>query len=165
MNWTFLLPKMKLKVKNFHTEYTIFPEKVGTLKDIPEEIIEKYLADGTKFDINHPLILEGVEEAIGNEKNPYWMMKKIFDYICEKINYKLKPLGGWIPVDVSAGDSPIPAKRARRIGVLQNKYLITTIGGGDSEYLEFYYNFNAKWKTRGKCKIYTQQFGEFLPDQ
>ena len=73
------------------------------------------------------------------------------------------PNYGWIPVDVSAGDSPVPAKRARRIGVLQNKFLITTKGGGDSEYLEFYYNFNANWKTRGKCKIHTQQFAEFVP--
>ncbi len=55
------------------------------------------------------------------------------------------------------------ANRARKIGVLRNVYLITTKGGGDSEYLEFYYNFNAKWKTRGKCKIYSKQFGEFVP--
>lgn len=224
---TFLIPTMKLKVKNYHTEYLIFPEKVGSLEEIPEEIMKKYLIDGTKLDIHHPLIQEGVKKAIGNEKHPYWMMRKIFDYICEKIDYKLKPLGGWnpaptvlkrgtgscseytfifiamcrasglparyagsivvrnkdkgiddvyhrwaevylpnygwIPVDVSAGDSPIPANRARKIGVLRNVYLITTKGGGDSGYLEFYYNFNAKWKTSGKCKIYSKQFGEFTP--
>lgn len=224
---TFLLPKMKLLAKNFHTEYIIFPERVGNLEDIPEEITKKYLADGMKYDIKHPMIQEAAKKAVGDDKRPYWMMRRIFDYICDKIDYKLKPLGGWnpaptvlkrgtgscseysfvfiamcracglparyagsivvrsedkgtddvwhrwaevylpnygwIPVDVSAGDTPIPAKRAQKIGVLRNKYLITTKGGGDSEYLEFYYNFNSKWRTKGKCKIYSKQFGEFIP--
>jgi hypothetical protein len=224
---TLLKPKMRLKAKLYHTEYIIFPERVGKLEEIPKEMKEKYLADGLKYDMNNPIIQQAVKQAIGNEKHPYWMVRKIFDYICEKIDYNLKPLGGWnpaptvlkrgtgscseytfifiamcrasglparyagsivvrsedkgiddvwhrwaevylpnygwIPVDVSAGDSPIPAQRARKIGVLRNRYLITTKGGGDSEYLEFYYNFNAKWKTNGKCKIYSKQFGEFTP--
>ncbi len=224
---TFLKPKMKVKARLYHTEYIIFPERVGKLDEIPEEIVAKYVADGSKYDLNHPSIQQAVKQAVGNERHPYWMVRKIFDSICEKIDYNLKPLGGWnpaptvlkrgtgscseytfifiamcrasglpvryagsivvrsqdkgsddvfhrwaevylpnygwIPVDVSAGDSPVPAHRARMIGVLRNKYLITTKGGGDSEYLEFYYNFNARWKTEGKCKIYSKQFGEFVP--
>jgi len=224
---TFLKPTMKLKAKLYNTEYYIFPEKVGTMEDVPYDIKEKYLADGLKYDINNSLIQKGVKKAVGDEKNPYWIMRNIFDYICEKIEYNLKPLGGWnpaptvlkrgtgscseytfifismcravglparyagsvvvrsadkgiddvwhrwaevylpnygwIPVDVSAGDSPLPARRARYIGVLRNRYLITTKGGGGSEYLEFYYNFNADWKTKGKCKIYSSQYGEFVP--
>ncbi len=223
----FLKPKMKIKARLHHTEYIIFPERVGKLEEIPKEIMDTYLADGSKYDMNHPSIQVAVRQAVGNERHPYWMVRKIFDYICEKIEYNLKPLGGWnpaptvlkrgtgscseytfifiamcrasglparyagsivvrsqdkgsddvfhrwaevympnygwIPVDVSAGDSPVPAQRARMIGVLRNKYLITTKGGGDSEYLEFYYNFNARWKTEGKCKIYSKQFGEFTP--
>jgi len=226
---TFLKPKMKLRAKLYNTEYIIFPEKVGKLEQIPAEIKQKFLADGLKYDINNPIIQQAVKQAVGNEQHPYWMVRKIFDYICEKIDYNLKPLGGWnpaptvlkrgtgscseytfifiamcrvsglparyagsivvrsedkgiddvwhrwaevylpnygwIPVDVSAGDSPIPAQRARRIGVLRNRYLITTKGGGDSEYLEFYYNFNARWKTAGKCKVYSRQYGEFIPVQ
>jgi len=224
---TFLKPTMKLGAKLYHTEYIIFPEKVGTLEEIPKEIKEKYLADGLKYDMNNPIIQQAVKQAVRNESHPYWMVRKIFDYICEKIDYNLKPLGGWnpaptvlrrgtgscseytfifiamcrasglparyagsivvrskdkgiddvwhrwaevylpnygwIPVDVSAGDSPVPSQRARKIGVLSNRYLITTKGGGDSEYLEFYYNFNAKWKTNGKCKIHSKQYGEFIP--
>lgn len=224
---TFLRPTMKVKSTLYNTEYYIFPERVGSMEEIPAEIKSKYLVDGVKLDINHPLIKEGAKKAVGDEKNPYWIMRKIFDYICAKIEYNLKPLGGWnpaptvlkrgtgscseytfifismcravglparyagsvvvrsadkgiddvwhrwaevylpnygwIPVDVSAGDSPVPARRARYIGVLRNRYLITTKGGGDSEYLDFYYNFNAKWKTKGKCRIYTLQFAEFVP--
>lgn len=224
---TFLKPKMKIKAEQCQVEYAIFPERVGKLSDIPEDIRKRYLDDAMKFDMSHPLIEDGAKAAVGAETHPYWMMRKIFDYICDKINYKLKPLGGWnpaptvlkrgtgscseytfifialcrasglparyagsivvrsedkgvddvfhrwaevylpnygwIPVDVSAGDSPIPANRAKRIGVLYNKYLITTKGGGDSEYLEFYYNFNARWKTKGRCRIYSTQFGEYVP--
>jgi len=224
---TFLKPNMKVKARLHHTEYIIFPERVGELEEIPQEIMDKYFADGSKYDMNHPSIHQAVTQAVGNERQPYWMVRKIFDYICDKIEYNLKPLGGWnpaptvlkrgtgscseytfifiamcrasglparyagsivvrsqdkgsddvfhrwaevylpnygwIPVDVSAGDSPVPAQRARMIGVLRNKYLITTKGGGDSEYLEFYYNFNARWKTEGKCKIYSKQYGEFVP--
>lgn len=224
---SFLNPKMKVDATLYHTEYIIFPERVGELEKIPKEIKDKYLADGLKYDLNNPIIQDAVKQAVGNERHPFWMVRKIFDSICDKIDYNLKPLGGWnpaptvlkrgtgscseytfifiamcrasglparyagsivvrsqdkgiddvwhrwaevylpnygwIPVDVSAGDSPVPAQRARMIGVLRNKYLITTKGGGDSEYLEFYYNFNAKWKTNGKCKIYSKQFGEFTP--
>lgn len=224
---TIIKPKMTVNARLYHTEYIIFPERVGKLEDIPKEIAVKYLSDGMKYDINHPVIQEAVKQAVGKERHPYWMVRKIFDYICDKIEYNLKPLGGWnpaptvlkrgtgscseytfifiamcraaglparyagsivvrgqdkgiddvwhrwaevylpnygwIPVDVSAGDSPIPANRARTIGVLRNRYLITTIGGGDSEFLEFYYNFNARWQTAGQCKIYSKQFGEFTP--
>ncbi len=226
---TILQPRMKVTARLFHTEYIIFPERVGKLEDIPREITAKYLSDGLKYDLNHPFIQEAVKQAVGQERHPYWMVRKIFDYICDKIEYNLKPLGGWnpaptvlkrgtgscseytfifiamcraaglparyagsivvrsqdkgiddvwhrwaevylpnygwIPVDVSAGDSPIPANRARTIGVLRNRYLITTISGGDSEYLEFYYNFNARWKTTGQCRIFSKQFGEFTPVQ
>jgi sugar lactone lactonase YvrE len=224
---TRLLPKMKVKVKKYHTTYSIFPERVGALSEIPAEIREKYLVDGIKFDIQHPQIQQAVAAALGQEQRPFWMMRKIFDYICEKIEYNLKPMGGWnpaptvlergtgscseytfifismcrasglparyagslvirdedrgiddvwhrwaevylpnygwIPVDVSAGDQPSPGSRAQTIGVLRNRYLITTKGGGDSEYLDFYYNFNEKWQTKGKCKVFSKQYGEFIP--
>jgi transglutaminase-like putative cysteine protease len=46
------------------------------------------------------------------------------------------PNYGWIPVDPSGGDSPIPAGQANAFGNLNNRYLITTISGGGSEYME-----------------------------
>jgi len=45
---TLLKPKMRLKAKLYHTEYIIFPERVGKLEEIPKEVKEKYLADGLK---------------------------------------------------------------------------------------------------------------------
>lgn len=224
---TILKAKIRLKAKLFNTEYYIFPEKVGNLKDIPKNL-SKYLVNGFKYDIKNPIIRNAVKKAVGNEKRPFFMVKKIFNYIISNVSYKLKPLGGWnpaptvlkrgtgscseysfvfiamcraaglparyagsivvrskdkgiddvwhrwgevylpnygwIPVDASAaGRKTFPGDKARLIGTVGNRYLITTKGGGDSEYLDSYYNFKTEWKTKGKCKIYTKQYGEFIP--
>lgn len=224
---SFLKPSLKLKARLFVTEYYIFPERVGSLNDIPKSL-GIYLADGFKYDLKNPVIQAAVKAALGDEKRPYWMMRKIFNYITDKIDYNLKPLGGWnpaptvlkrgtgscseysfvfiamcraaglparyvgsvvvrskdkgidnvwhrwpevylpnygwIPADPSAeAGRPYPGGKARLIGVVGNRYLITTQSGGDSEYLDFYYNFNVRWKTKGKCKIFSSQYGEFKP--
>ena len=84
---------MRVKVKSYEVMYYIFPEKVGTLEEIPKTIKEKYLADGSKYWINDPFIQNSVREAIGNEKNPYWIARDIFDYVRERMHYELA--GGW----------------------------------------------------------------------
>lgn len=223
----FLKSSIKLKSRLFAIEYYIFPERVGTLNDIPKSL-GIYLADGFKYDIKNPVIQAAVKTAVGDEKRPYWIMRKIFNYIIDKIDYNLKPLGGWnpsptvlkrgtgscseysfvfiamcraaglparyvgsvvvrnkdkgiddvyhrwpevylpnygwIPADPSAeGKRPYPGGKARLIGTVGNRYLITTQNGGDSEYLDFYYNFNINWKTKGKCRVSSTQYGEFKP--
>jgi sugar lactone lactonase YvrE len=224
---TFLKCTLKLKARMYRTEYYIFPERVGSLNDIPKSL-GKYLDDGFKYDLKNPVIQKAVKEAVGDEKNPYWIMRKIFNYIIKKIDYNLKPLGGWnpaptvlkrgtgscseysfvfialcraaglparyvgsvvirskdkgidnvwhrwpevylpnygwIPVDPSAeGQRQYPGGIARLIGVVINRLFITTQNGGGSEYLDFYYNFNSRVKTRGKCSITFKQYGEFVP--
>lgn len=224
---TIIKSRLKLKAKLYNTEYYIFPEKTGEFKDMPKNM-GKYLVDGFKYDIKNPAIKNAVKKAVGDEDHPFWMAKKIFNYIISNISYKLKPLGGWnpaptvlkrgtgscseysfvfiamcraaglparyagsivvrskdkgiddvwhrwgevylpgygwIPVDTSAaGHRPFPGDKARLIGTVSNRYLITTKGGGDSRYLDSYYNFKTEWKTKGKCKIYSKQYGEFIP--
>lgn len=217
---------LKLEARQYRTDYFIFPERVGSLKDIPGSL-GKYLEDGEKFDIKNPLIVEAVKRVVGPEKHPYRIMRRIFDFIRGKLEYNLKPVGGWnpaptvlergtgscseytflliamcrasglparyagslvvrsqdkgfdrvwhrwaevylprygwVPVDVQAGDKVLPADQTKYIGNLSNRFLITTNGGGDSEYLDFYYNFNSRWKTAGKCRIDVEQYGEFIP--
>ncbi len=217
---------LKLDARLYTVGRIIFPERVGSLKDIPASE-KKFLADGMKYDIHHPVIQKAVKEAVGDETNPYRMVRKIIDYIDDRLEYNLKPMGGWNPaptvltrgtgscseytfifiamcrakglparytgslvvrsrdkgldevwhrwaqvylpgygwveVDAQAADNKAPGKRARYIGELSNRFLITTRGGGDSKYLDFYYNFSHKWKTTGKCKVFTRQYGEFIP--
>jgi len=221
------LALMRVRSRLYHTEYVVFPEKVGPLAEIPLDL-KPYLADGFKYDITNPVIREAVGTAVGTENRPYWMMRRIFNYILAKIDYKLKPLGGWnpaptvlergtgscseysfvfiamcraaglparyvgsvvvrdgdrgrdevwhrwpevylprygwIPVDPSAeGKRDTTGGIARLIGTVGNRYLITTEGGGDSEYLDTYYNFKVSWQTRGKCRVENRTWGEYTP--
>ncbi len=191
--------------------YFIMPERVKSSKEIPKEIKKTYLRDSERFRIKDPFIQKAVKEAIGDERNPYWIARKVLNYVADKIDYErirgwdvapevLKrgkgscseyayvyismmraagvparyvgsvvergdrasidgvfhrwieiylPGYGWVAVDPGVADSPYPRRKALAIGHRSNRYLITTIGGGDSEYLEWSYNFNEKIKDYG----------------
>ena len=209
----------------YQTRYYVYPDKVGTLNDIPADIKKIYLADDTKFSMTDPVIQKALKDAVGDETNPYWIARKIFRYVIDHMEYELAggwniapavlergngscseysfvyiamcraaglparyagsivvrgddasyddvfhrwvevylPNYGWIPVDPSGGDNPRPADRARYFGFLDNRYLITTHGGGGSEYLEWGYNTNARWTGEGRCKVVVEYFGEWTP--
>ena len=61
--------------------YLIIPEDVGTLADIPADIREKYTVDGSRYRIDSPYIRETVKKAVGDEQNPYWIARKIYDLL------------------------------------------------------------------------------------
>ncbi|MEJ2720087.1 MAG: transglutaminase domain-containing protein, partial [bacterium] len=73
--------------------YLIIPEKTGTLKDIPREIRQTYLSDASRYRISTPYIQETVKKVVGDEKNPYWIARKIFDFIIDELHYEM--IGGW----------------------------------------------------------------------
>jgi hypothetical protein len=216
---------MLASAKIYKNRYFVFPNKVGALSDIPAEIIDKYLADDTKFSMDDPIIKKAVEAAVGDETNLYWMARKIFSYIIDRMEYELAggwniapavldrgngscseysfvyismcrsagiparyagsvvirgddasydnvfhrwvevylPNFGWLPVDPSRGDKKWPADQMDSFGVLGNSFLITTLGGGGSEYMEWGYNANALWTSKGKCKVSVEYFGEWTP--
>jgi len=70
---------------------------------------------------------------------------------------------GWVPVDANRGDQKVPAEQARGIGELANRFLITTQGGGDSEYLSWGYNSFSRYTTIGYCNVTEDQFGLWEP--
>ncbi len=90
-------PGWRAKAKVCSIEYFIYPDKIGSLADIPPEIKEKYLQDGDKYRLNDPFIQELARKIVGNEKNPYWIARKIYDFLGSHLTYNLKPLGGWNP--------------------------------------------------------------------
>lgn len=71
----------------------VFPDKVGSLNDIPKEIKKTYLVDEDKYRIHDKRIQKAVKEAVGSETNPYWMMRAIHKYIRDRLHYELS--GGW----------------------------------------------------------------------
>jgi transglutaminase-like putative cysteine protease len=216
---------MTATARLYKNRYFVFPHKVGTLEEIPDEITDLYLVDDTKFGMQDPVIQKAVKAAVGDESNPYWIARKIYNYIIEHMEYELAggwniapavldrgngscseysfvyiamcraaglparyagsivirgddasyddvfhrwcevyiPNFGWLPVDPSGGDQKWPADRANYFGYLNNRFLITTMGGGGSEYLEWGYNTNVLYKSKGKCKIEVEYFGEWTP--
>lgn len=221
----FATVRMLASAKLYQTRYFVFPDKVGTLDDIPKEIRKRYLVDDAKFALDNEIIRNAVEVAVGDETNPYWIGRKIFNYLIEHLEYELAggwniapailergngscseysfvyiamcrasglparyagsivvrgddasydnvfhrwveiylPGYGWLPVDPSRGDKKLPADQADSFGYLGNRVLITTVGGGGSEYLEWGYNANERWTSRGKCKVVVENFGEWTP--
>ncbi len=85
--------EMKVKVKTYDVNYFIYPENVGTLEDIPGEITSKFLENHQKYQYDHPVIKNAVKEALNGEKNPYWIARKIYDYLMDKMYYEMA--GGW----------------------------------------------------------------------
>lgn len=81
------------KVKTSDVRYFIYPEKVGSMDDIPGDIKKTYLVDNAKYQINHKVIQNAVKKALGNEDNPYWMARKLYQYLFDKMYYEM--VGGW----------------------------------------------------------------------
>jgi len=206
---------MKVKAKIFDIRYYIFPEKVGSLQDIPENIRKTYLADGEKYQIHNPYFQKIVKKVVGNETNAYWVARNLFRYVIDHMHYELSggwnvaptvlargsgscseytfvyvalcraaglparyqgsvvvrgdntsfddvfhrwaevylPNYGWIPVDPSGGDQQWGRDQANFFGHLSNRFLITTINGGGSNYMGWTYNANERWTADPKTEV------------
>ncbi len=90
-------PEWNVKARIYSIEYFIYPDRVGALSDIPNDIKSKYLQDGDKYQIKDPYIKELAKKIAGDEKNPYWIARKVFEYLTNNLSYNLKPVGGWNP--------------------------------------------------------------------
>lgn len=221
----FLTSAMEVHARVQEIRYTLYPERVGKLEEIPAEIKGRYLEDAGKFRLQDPFIKKTVEEVVGAEKNPYWIARKLYNHVIEKVEYEMVggwntapavlkrgtgscseysfvyialcraaglparyagsvvvrgddaslddvfhrwvevylPNYGWIPVDPSRGDKPTPRDRADSFGHLTNSFLITTRGGGDSEYLKWDYNFHEEWVSQVHAKVDVEGLAEWEP--
>lgn len=79
--------------ETYEVRYFIFPDKVGNFAEIPQDIKDKYLANDSKYEFDHPVIQNAIKDAVGDEKNPYWIARKIYDYLILKMYYEMT--GGW----------------------------------------------------------------------
>ena len=71
------------------------------------------------------------------------------------------PNVGWIPVDVNAGDQEWQGQRSFSFGGISNRFLITTRGGGDSEWMKWNYNAVVDYRTLGKANVRMEGFAEW----
>lgn len=73
--------------------YLIDPAKTGTLDDIPADIRKAYTVDGSRYRIDTPYIRDTAKKIVGDEQNPYWIARKIFNFLIEHVDYEM--IGGW----------------------------------------------------------------------
>ncbi len=216
---------MEIEAELSAIQYFIFPDRCGTLKDIPEDIRATYTADGSKYQINDPYIAKLAKKLAGDETNPYKIARKMFDHVGQTLTYKLEggwntapvvlqrgtgscseysfcfialcraagvparyvgafvvreddaslddvfhrwpqvylPNYGWVRMDAQAGDKPSPRDKAGAVGNLGNRYLITTLGAGDSEYLCWDYNYYQRYTSDPQVQVHFEVFGEWEP--
>ncbi len=205
--------------------WLIYPDRAGTLDDIPADIRERYTVDGARYRLNSPFIQKTVKKIIGDEQNPYWIARKVFNHLIAELKYEMVggwdvpevvlergsgscseytfafialcraaglparyqgsivvrgddasideafhrwaeiylPNYGWVPVDANKGDAKSPADQCRGFGELANRFLITTINGGNSDHLAWGYNTHSTYKTTGYCKIEQESYGFWEP--
>jgi transglutaminase-like putative cysteine protease/sugar lactone lactonase YvrE len=82
-----------IEAETYNVRYFIFPDKVGSLSEIPQDIKTKYLVNDAKYQYDNPVIASAVKEAVGNETNPYRIARKIYDYLMPRMYYEMT--GGW----------------------------------------------------------------------
>jgi transglutaminase-like putative cysteine protease/sugar lactone lactonase YvrE len=85
--------EMTTEAEIFALRYFIFPDEAGQLAKIPDRITDTYLENNEKYQIEHNFIKQKVEEVVGEEKNTYWIARKIFNYLIENLYYER--VGGW----------------------------------------------------------------------
>lgn len=90
-------PGWKVDAKISAVEYFIYPDKVGSLGDIPADIRKKFTQDGDKYRLGDPYVQELARKIAGQEKNPYWIVRRVYEYLADHLSYNLKPVGGWNP--------------------------------------------------------------------
>jgi hypothetical protein len=85
--------QMTVQAELFAARTFVYPHRVGKLEDIPKDVRKRYLVDEDKYRIDDPRIQKAVKEAVGEETNPYWIMRNIHRHIRERMHYELA--GGW----------------------------------------------------------------------
>ena len=86
-------PKIFFIVANVSSNFSILNQRAKSpihaepvqMKEIPKDIKDRYLVDEDKYRINDPVIQKAVEEAVGDEENPCWIMRKIYKYVRDNL--------------------------------------------------------------------------------
>jgi transglutaminase-like putative cysteine protease/DNA-binding beta-propeller fold protein YncE len=90
--------RMHLDVEMCDLRRAIYPEQVQGLDAIPPEIKARYLNDANKYQLQDPYLRKLVKETVGDEKNPWWIARKLAHAVGERMTFEMT--GGWEPAPV-----------------------------------------------------------------
>ncbi len=81
---------MRARAELFDVLHPVLPHQVKGA--VPADA-RRYLADDSKYLLRDPIIQRAAKEAVGGERNPYWIARRIYRYVHQRMFYKLE--GGW----------------------------------------------------------------------
>lgn len=85
--------EFEVRGRFWQINYHVAPDDVGSLGQIPEEMVGLYTADGPWYRIADPLIAKTAHQVVEEERNPYLMALHIHDFVARTLSYHLD--GGW----------------------------------------------------------------------
>jgi YVTN family beta-propeller protein len=88
---SFATVTMRARAELFDVLHPVLPHQVKGA--VPQEIARRYLGDDSKYLLKDPAIQRAAREAVGGERNPYWIARRIYRYVHQRMVYKLA--GGW----------------------------------------------------------------------
>ncbi len=71
----------------YSVRYFLNPDSVGTIEQVPDSILDLYTRDGDKYQINNSVIRQAALEAVGEDTNLYWQVRRIHDFVIDRIHY------------------------------------------------------------------------------
>jgi transglutaminase-like putative cysteine protease len=70
---------------------------------------------------------------------------------------------GWVPVDANHGASEKPEVRSDAFGSLKGRYLVTTVSYGESEHLDWSYNYDVRYDVVGEARLESETLAVWTP--
>jgi hypothetical protein len=70
---------------------------------------------------------------------------------------------GWVPIDANFGAGVGPGARGSYFGGRGNRHVVTTVGGGGSDYLAWTYNSHERYELEGGATLDVQPLARYRP--